>query len=495
MLRRHRPRLVLLLAAALLAGSAGTASAVTPGIYQVWGTDADVAKRPYVKGGQIVLEWKTVEPARGRFDWSSLNAELGAYARMGKPATVQINSTKGKPAWVWNIVARCGSTRGQDIPQYWDPLYMTLQKELIGGLANALKASPHRSSVALVRANPNAIGTELTEVPGRPVCRPAANGHKVSAQWSKTLQWAYYRDVMGLYRSAMLPEIHPALRTDAFTTGKAPLSWLGPSGAWIFGTASDIDPNPTRDTFDVFARQWAGSGRTQAYWEPISDAGKRNLASWNYWRILLELHKGVSFIAVYGNEIRRGDDPEFRAAFDLANRHAGWQSAPERAPGAFIALKQGMGRTAGNLSRFIDQYDPQGTSEALDSRNGAAMIGPATQRFGRFARRITGGTAKDTMSFSLDPAFARGVRGREVVLSVIYLDQGSGSFRVGWGQGASAQATVQKHGTGRWQQFSVRIARAAFSASLPHNADIAITALGHTAAVFHMVAVDVPSRR
>ena len=88
------------------------------------GANDSGATASYVRGGQITLDWATIEPQRKTFNWSSLDSELKYYASIGKVATVQVNSTT-KPAWLWNVVARCGSVQGQAAPQYWDPAYMT----------------------------------------------------------------------------------------------------------------------------------------------------------------------------------------------------------------------------------------------------------------------------------------------------------------------------------------------------------------------------------
>ena len=96
-----------LVAIALLLTGSAVAQAATPGIYQVWGVPRDVASRPYVRGGQIVLQWSDVEPSRGHFTWAGLYSQLDSYRAMGKTATVQVNSTHGKPGWIWDVVARC----------------------------------------------------------------------------------------------------------------------------------------------------------------------------------------------------------------------------------------------------------------------------------------------------------------------------------------------------------------------------------------------------
>jgi len=296
-------RRVPVLVAALFAWLAFTATASAnplpvAGIYQTWGNDSG-ATASYVRGGQIAVDWATIEPQRKTFNWSSLDSELKYYASIGKVATVQVNSTT-KPAWVWNVVARCGSVQGQAAPQYWDPAYMTVQTELVSALAAHLKSSPYESTVALVRSAPNAIGTEQTDLPSGYTCKATPSGHKVKTVWSKDVRNAYYYNVMNLYRVQMLPQIQVALRAQVWTQwpGHSPMDWLGTGGAMIMGTGSDIDPQPVRDAFDLFAYNQVRMGTSNAYWEPISYAGKKNLVSWNYWRILLEMDKGVRSIAV-----------------------------------------------------------------------------------------------------------------------------------------------------------------------------------------------------
>jgi hypothetical protein len=444
------------------------------GIYQVWGSEKAVTA-PYVRGGQITLEWPQLQPARGKFDWSVLDAKLRYFNSIGKVATVQVNSTRAKPAWVWNVVQRCGSQKGQEAPKYWDPAYMQIQNELVSGLAAHLKTSPLKDTVALVRAAPNAIGTELTDNPG-------------CAGWTKDIRNRYYYDVMNLYRTKMLPDFKVALRTQVWTQApslRPPADWLGANGAWMMGTASDIDPNPMRDAFDVFMHTHAKKGTSGAFQEPHYTTGKKHLVSWNYWRILMELHKGVWAIAVYGQEIANGSNPEYRAAFDFANRYAGFHTNPARSPGAWVALRAGGGRLAGNFEWFMRQIDPDATSTAVDSNNGGSIIGSTGQRHGRFARRITGGTAKDTMRFALDPSFKLGLSDKGTQLKVTYLDAGSGRFELNWGGGSQ---TVTRTGSGSWKTVSIPVKGSAYTS------DITLKALGTEPATFHMVELAVDGR-
>lgn len=64
--------------------------------------------------------------------------------------------------------------------------------------------------------------------------------------------------------------------------------------------------------------------------------------SWNWWRLLLGLHKGVAFVAVYGDDLVRAETgPEYEVAFDWVTTYAGWLDHPRASPGAWIALRGG----------------------------------------------------------------------------------------------------------------------------------------------------------
>jgi hypothetical protein len=493
--RRLVPAFAVLIAMVVTAPAAW-AGLPTAGIYLVWGTDS-LATQAYVRGGQITVEWPQIEPSRGRFDWRSLDSELAWYHGIGRQATVQVNSTTAKPSWIWNVVANCGLVHGQAAPQYWDPAYMTVQNELVSALAAHLKASPYAGNVALVRAAPNAIGTELTDMPSGYTCRATPGGHKVSTLWSTTIRNQYYYDVMNLYRQKLLPAVQVALRAQLWTQWpqNSPASWLTTGGAMIMGTAADVDPNPVRDAFDLYAYQHVRMGTGNGYWEPIDHGGKKNLVSWNWWRILMELDKGVRSIGVYGDVLAKGaTDPEYRAAFDFANRYAGHQWDPPHSPGAWVALRQGSGRMAGNFTWFMTQLNPDGTSTALDSNAGAAMIGPAGQRFGRYARRIAGGTTRSGMSFALAPGFRTGLGGAQTTLRVTYLDSGSGRFTVRWGTAASQAATVAKSGSGAWKTATFGVPGGAYAGKLAGGADVAVSETGTDATAFAMVEVSVAGR-
>jgi hypothetical protein len=274
--------------------------------------------------------------------------------------------------------------------------------------------------------------------------------------------------------------------------GHSPTDWLGAGGAWMMGTASDPDPDPVRDAFDLFAFNNVKLGSGNAYWEQ-KNGTKRNLVSWEYWRILMELHKGTRAIAVYGSDLAMADtNPEFRATFDFANRYAGFQADPANSLGAWVALRQGSGRLPGNYSLHMQQLNADATSIGLNSNAGASPIGNPAQRYGRHARQIAGGTAKDAMSFVLDPAFKTGIATSTTTLRVVYLDAGTASFEVRWG--VDSAITVDKTGSGNWKTLEIPVAGLAYTGSLAGGADIVVKQLGTGSTNFHMVEVAVDGR-
>jgi hypothetical protein len=149
---------------------------------------------------------------------------------------------------------------------------------------------------------------------------------------------------------------------------------------------------------------------------------------------------------------------------------------------------------AGNFTWFMTQLNPGTTSIAVDSNAGGSMIGPAGQRWGRYARRIVGGTAQDTMSFALDPGFRAGIAASQTTVNVTYLDSGTGSFDVSWGTGAEQSVTITKTNTGTWQTAAVPVPGSELTGALAGGADLTVSELGSDATDFAMVELSVDGR-
>src|SRR6266567_7446881 len=73
------------------------------GLYAIW-TRPEISDRlPFLKGGQVVLQWEAVEPAAGRYDFSDLHRQLEAIAKLGRGATVQLNANR-QPEFLFHVI-------------------------------------------------------------------------------------------------------------------------------------------------------------------------------------------------------------------------------------------------------------------------------------------------------------------------------------------------------------------------------------------------------
>jgi hypothetical protein len=241
------------------------------------------------------------------------------------------------------------------------------------------------------------------------------------------------------------------------------------------------------------------TGKTLAYAEPWASAwgdhgGKSDPRwcsppQWNYWRLLCDLHCGVSFIACYANDLevarsgryRAGKDTvveaalfkdEFNAAFRFAARYAGYHASPQVSPGAWVAFREGDTLT-GDYT-FLMHRQPDHTREVKKS-------GPDAQRFGAWARLLP---RDQTMQLVLDPAFAASLATQTAELRVTYLDRGTGSFDI---QAASQTFHAQCSDSGRWKTITWELSRPVFGKT-DSRAHISLRALGADLTL-HMVEI------
>lgn len=139
-----------------------------------------------------------------------------------------------------------------------------------------------------------------------------------------------------------------------------------------------------------------------------------------------------------------------------------------------------------NYQLHMKQIDPNGTSV------GWWRVGPTDQPYGRFARGFEQSSGKAAMYFDLDDNFYHGQPdgSRKVMLRVVYLDKGKGSWALhytGADDAAQVAKTVQTEDSGRWKEVTVEVADAVFSNGGPSNSDLWLTHEGGDDTIFHMI--------
>src|SRR5271157_4655508 len=92
-----------LLCAALVSLTPALHSEAVPdpnrGLYAIW-TKPEISDHlPFIKGGQVVLQWEQVQPAADRYDFSILREQLETIGKLGRVTTVQLNANR-QPAFL-----------------------------------------------------------------------------------------------------------------------------------------------------------------------------------------------------------------------------------------------------------------------------------------------------------------------------------------------------------------------------------------------------------
>lgn len=474
------------------------------GVYMVWEKTNTPFENPYVKAGQVVLDWNTIEPSRGNFNFASLNNALNRFSTGDKPFVLQINSSQ-KPAWIYNQpgISQVGTySNGRftwDIPRYWEPLYMTLLGEALEALANHVRNHPKRSYVLGVRATPNLIGNEMYNLddPDANITDAAA-----AADWTYAIAKAKYEEVMRLFSTTFMngvDDIQVILRSLLFanlnTSTALKNELLGVDKGWLFGTNGTPDSDMT--VVNNLYNAWVKTGNTRGLYEALYGCSDfTHPLSWAYWRQLLELNRGVYYIATYGDDLDRamtgGNVADFQAIFNFSNKYAGFQDKPAESPGAFIAFRGTANNPKGNYTNFITLHDSDGTlggqtdTVYLDSIDGSTIIGPATQRFGRFARATNVTAGKRTFYLRVDNAFVSSLAATATV-KVTYLDEGSGDWQLRWNGGS---ATTSKTASGNWRTATFSIPKSGMNGSLAASSDLLLSVpTGAEDTTFHMVEI------
>ncbi|MCX7006438.1 MAG: hypothetical protein NTY53_04185 [Kiritimatiellaeota bacterium] len=500
------------LAALCATGTIATASVLPPthrGLYAIWYERMpEVMGLPYITGAQVVAQWGELETVEGQYDFSQLEAQMKRLHDQHRPFTVQVNGNK-KPAWLFGRVpclpeplsVQVRDARGTLM--YWHPVFERAYGDFLRAYAAFLKQSPYRTSLLGVRQNFNAIGTEHWRVPNdklAPSQWRVPPGAKAGEPFTPALGHTYQTRVLAAFvkefapdirvfvRNSIEPDLHRSFEQD-FKKGR--LCW--------FHTSSEMEPRKgVSGQYGQFLAD-CRTGKTLAYAEPWASAwgdhgGKSDPRwcsppQWNYWRLLCDLHCGVSFIACYANDLevarsgryRAGKGPvaetagfkdEFDAAFRFAAKYAGYHASPQVSPGAWVAFREGDALT-GDYT-FLMQRQPDHTREVKKA-------GPDDQRFGAWARLLP---RDQTVQLVLDDTFAASLATQTAELRVTYLDRGTGSFDM---QAAGRAFHVQGSDSGRWKTIAWELSHPVFEKD-DASAHLRLRALGADL-ILHMVEV------
>ncbi len=485
----------------------------------------------FLKGGKIAYQWQDLNPGENEYNWQPIDEELKNYARKGQKATIQVYGSD-KPEWLfdkvaWLPVTKMVQVNDKAILQYWDPVFIDYHKAFIKALAEHLKSSPLKDSILGVRQNFNAIGSEYLKVdtPEFKEWHAAGNGRKHEVDWTTEIMRDYQKQILAAYidnfRPASGTKINLFIRNnimdeDVLTDSQKAMLAAGEIGLFhtsseyqprVFGKGS-IDQNKylafieyCRSGLTVaLSEPWRPARRWTSEKRPTKNDEKVSRVQYVYWRSLLDLHCGVTFIAHKPDDFALLRDPEMTAeeksalleAFEMCGIYAGTLPYPENAPGAWVALRE--------ADKFLEpentvplKWNPLlgGDYEFLMNRLPSSVDkplkfqGPFTSGYGLFTRSID---EQGMMIFKMDSVFAKSLEGERAVLRVVYLDEGTNPFIVAWDQGGKIkQRAIDKQDSGEWKNLTIDLDQPQFTGGL-QGGDIVLTTTGGTS-VFHLVEV------
>jgi hypothetical protein len=457
------------------------------GIHKIWGKK-NLDSLPAIRGSYIYAEWRDLNPSPGVYDFSIFKSELARYNSLGKRVTVSLRG-RFKPDYLFKEVpyhreqftGGVGDAKGS--LAYWHPQYKKRYKELLQAFSKFLNASPHKSTVYSIRQNTNALGTEHSGIPD---AKRSAGQWVVPAgvsftPYSDAQNSSYKNFVSQTYYDVLRPDFFVLVRSVLLTGSQPAVPAVvmrgienGTIGLLHTSSLPDAVNGSTERKYQVHLK-YGKNGKTRIYAEPYDDSlrGPQPRPQWNYWRLLSDLHAGVSFISVYGADLNENSNQEFAAAFEFTNRYAGYQTGNSvtASPGAWAAVREGSNFLKGDYTFLMTRMSGD-ANVALES------VGPDWQRFGAWARRVP---ANGRMRFQLDDRFANTLGGNATI-RVTYFNSKSPRFSVVTN---GMNRDVAGGGTGTWKtaEFSVP------ASDLKGNSGADITLQAKTDVTIHMVEV------
>ena len=482
-----------------LAGTGFAERVEDAGLYAIWVNKKELNRfisLPFITGGQTVVQWREVEPQLGRYDFSEIDRSMAYFAKRGRKATLQVNGNR-KPLWLFEQVPYYPGKLSQQVSDeqgslmFWHPVHRDAYLEMIKALAIHLQEAPYRDAVLGIRLNFNPFGTEHHAPKGKPDLSldkwviPDGVDSSEATEYDKEVVEEYLRSVIETYVTSFRGKVRVFVRNTVKEEAIAPFRSLFEKGAlsW-FHTSSEAEPRASfaetkyRGFYDD-----CRSGMTTAYAEPwasawghhggLTDDRWCSPPQWMYWRLLNDLHCGVSFIAVYSSDTRvamdgtyrnsgvtytDGEDgtyqAEFTKALEFAARYAGYHASPETSPGAWIAFRENDTVLAANgipekrreLAFFNTDYTFLMRRLPRDESTGQGItnVGPDEQRFGAWARKLPAGRQ---IKLELDRDFVKSL-GRGARIRVAFFDDAEGHFSLQTGRKA---LPITMNNSGRWQ--------------------------------------------
>lgn len=480
------------------------------GLYAIWyGSQMNLLNLPGIVGGQVVVDWKDVEKSKGVYDFTAITTKINQLKSLGKVATVQINGSK-KPDYLFNEVPWVAEKLHHSIKDdkgslmFWHPNHLNAYKKLIEAYGKYIET--RKNDFLGVRLNFNPLGTEITFV--RAPYRDAdawiyPSGVEKGVDWTNSVAREYEIAVTNEFIEHLAPHIKLFLRaTTDFDLNPSLLNSVKNGEMSVFMTSAESEarlgsheselnifydycrPGNTTGYAESFASAWGHHGGT-------TEHRAETPPEWFRWRILFDLHLGISHIAIYASDLNVAlngtykfdgvvvhDDKregtsyknEFLNAMEFGWKYAGYHSAPTQSPGAWVAFRENyVARNLFNnnnhftvaqrtLKVFTGDYDFLMKRKA-DQTVPVEFIGDRKSGYGSWARKIPSGKSMELIP---DTDFLASLEAATV--NITWYDSIAG---VGDGQleiiAGNSSFTINPTGTNKWITSSFYVSDVSFN--------------------------------
>ena len=450
---------------------------------------------PYVVGGHMTFQWNRIETTTpGVYNWQLVDTWLQAEAALGKPTGIRFNSYDGLccggawlPEWYMqqqpNGYVTC-TINGQShiVPKYWSASYQQAWSRFIHAAAARYGNDPR---VAWVEISTGMYGETIPADNEVDACL-AANGLTAEG-WVATTN-----AITDIYTSAWTNKPLMLQYAPFFTKRwerREFVDYAGSQGVGFKHNRLLVDhddqviDNPSHT--DYRAGQYDAmfsfpNTSGPLAWEIYRDG--LFTESDVYWAVLNALDKHPAyFVAKW--DLLTSATPFEKELWHYANRYLG--STLADTPSVWTALREPVSTwypQRGNFNFWLYQNNSVAGGATVPLWN------VTSDMRGRYARR-TNGPSNPYMYFNVDDGYMLG-GSNAISLTVTYLDQGTGSWRLEYDAVNDPYAvgfTVQKQNSGQWRTVTQVLNNVYFGNRQTGGSDFRIYNGGDDNDTFHFV--------
>ena len=176
----------------------------------------EVAQLEHVDGVLVRLEWRTVEPSPGVYDWSLLDEQIARAEQYGIKISLAIVNGGAAPSWLSSLGVQMfsfdffGDTRQMPIP--WDSTYQQRWTEFVSNLGARYS---EEDAISLVYATNSSLNGFEMQLPRSPtdVANWQAAGY-TDALYAESWNNAIDAFVAAFPNHPISHEVHPVLSSD-----------------------------------------------------------------------------------------------------------------------------------------------------------------------------------------------------------------------------------------------------------------------------------------